>query len=310
MSFYLSEFVSNKNNCVHCIMDKCSNKDHKKDENMRKITKYVNNPLMIDELKNSIEKSNICVNGFDDQNILKNGFMYTTCLFCLSKKSNGYKCKNVKECRYGTCTLENGDVLTYCYPELKNVKHRIQIGLHIDLYMNQKNQVDYIYLGSKEKKREEEVIFEKPKIISYKEIVKTQKENNNQNNSKKNIVIQKSNNIETNDDSESEQSARSVRIDDIETSNKYKDLYEELYKDYEKVVNENIQLQNIYKNSIDYKNHNIEQRIVLENISLKTHINYLQMKMKSIKNIFNEKKALLLNSLNEDIHNDFYNQMI
>jgi hypothetical protein len=40
--FHLSEFVSNKNNCVHCIMDKCSNKDHKKDANMKRITKYVN----------------------------------------------------------------------------------------------------------------------------------------------------------------------------------------------------------------------------------------------------------------------------
>lgn len=272
--FHLSEFVSNKNNCVHCIMDKCSNKEHKKDIHMKCITKYVNNPLMIDDLKRSIENCNIVIHDFNNENILKNGFMYTTCLFCLSKKSNGYKCKNVKEGRFGTCKLNNGTIVTYCYPELKNVKHRIQIGLHVDLFINEKNEVKYEFLGSS---KEEEV--KEKKVISYKEIVK--------NNSKEEIV------------------SKEVCIEkSSEDKNEYKDLYEKLYKEYETILDENRKLQNIYKTNHYPQNqvNSDNKHILLENISLKAHIDYLQMKMK---NMYIEKKDLFMNILNEDIQHSW-----
>ncbi len=258
----LSSYIQN-HNCIHCLMNKCSNKScsnnnknvDKKEINI--LSKYVNNPLLINDLENNIKKIDIKIEGYNNEDILKNGFMFTTCLFCLSKNSWNV-CKNVKEGRFNKIITENNEQITYCYPELKNVKHRIQIGLHIDLKVINSKDISYKFIKNK--------IIEN-KVIENKVV--------------KNKIIE--NNIVESDKNKSYlnilQNKNEINIDknEINKDKMYEnEIYQELYKNYIKLKNDYNTLQNIKVN-----NKNIEQ------IALKTQINLLNIQMNDLENILN-----------------------
>ena len=110
----------------------------------KKLVKYLNDPLQINTIRKMVVTENEatirehfmgeCGAGSGSSDVIKNGFIYTTCLFCYSKNGgNGWnQCKNSREGRSGTLTLKDGNSITYCYPDIKSIKHRIQIGLHIN----------------------------------------------------------------------------------------------------------------------------------------------------------------------------------
>ncbi len=253
----LSSYIQNRN-CVHCLMNKCSdktctNKDSSKSNSLNILKKYVNNPLLITDLENNIKKSNIKIDGYNKEDILKNGFMYTTCLFCLSKNSWNI-CKNVKEGRFNTVTLENGTHITYCYPELKNVKHRIQIGLHIDLKVNNKD-ISYKFIENKvDENKVDEIkkIDEKNIDNSYLNIVKNKK-------CKDKIC-------------KSEICTNETYQDDLCKN----DIYQELYKNYIQLKTEFNNLQN---NKINNKN--------IQQIAINTKINLLNIQISTLEHILN-----------------------
>ncbi len=254
----LSSYIQNRN-CVHCLMNKCSNKTcaNKKCCEINVLPKYVNNPLLIDDLENNIKKVNIKINDYNNQDILKNGFMYTTCLFCLSK-NNWNVCKNVKEGRFNTIILENGNEITYCYPELKNVKHRIQIGLHIDLKVDNHNNISYKFINNNINKNK---VIENKVNNSYLNIVKNDEKEKLNKNHINNINNINNNNINNN-------------INNINNINN-NELYKELNNIYE-----NIKLN--YNNLLN-KNNKSENNII--QIALKTKLNLLNIQMNEIGNI-------------------------
>lgn len=162
----LSEYIKKKSNCIHCLMDKCKNHKIAATDPIKVMSKYVNNPLLIKDVEEDMKSCKIQITGYQNKDILKNGFMYTTCIFCILNQHQDFKCKNMREGRFGKCTTKDGKVITYCYPDLKSVKHRIQIGLHMDLsitFGTNDNNIKFEYLAENEKKVEkvEEEIVEK-----------------------------------------------------------------------------------------------------------------------------------------------------
>ena len=140
----LSDVISTTN-CMHCVMDKCKN--HKKSEVLKRFTTYINRPEVIPEVKERIAQSQIHFGEVSrvERKILSNGFMFATCVFCHIKK--GVPCKNRREGRYQEvlCGDGSGKRFSYCYPDLGEVKHRIQIGLHLDVEINERGQVQAIF---------------------------------------------------------------------------------------------------------------------------------------------------------------------
>ncbi len=225
----LSSYI-NSNKCVHCLMDKCGNKKSCLNENdkifVKKISKYVNEPFLLKDLKESINEKNIKIDNFENKDILKNGFIFTTCLFCL-KNDNKNVCKNVKEGRYGTYLLENGEKITYCYSDLKNVKHRIQIGLHIDFEFDKKNNLKFL-------------------------IIKNNNLNNVSNNNNLNNILNNNNlNNVLNNNNLNNVSNNKSYLNILNKKNS--EIDNKTYKEYEKLYNElrSIKCNNIYINLLN-----------------------------------------------------------
>ncbi len=178
---------SDKSYCVQCYMGKCGGGNGsgsgrakctnplKGNASFKKLVKYLNDPLLIPNVRKKIVDDSLLPSAplrgakkvvdndkkikehlaFEEgcaQEILGNGLIYTTCLFCYSKSGSGSgngwnKCKNSKEGRCGKIDLGNGKYATFCYPDVKAVKHRIQIGLHINfVYQIQEDQISYQFL--------------------------------------------------------------------------------------------------------------------------------------------------------------------
>ncbi len=266
----LSSYIQNRN-CVHCLMNKCekSNKlcSNKNNCNISKndihiLSKYVNDPLLIEDLENNIKKMDIKIENFNNDDlkkntILKNGFMYTTCLFCLSKNSWNI-CKNVKEGRFNNIQLENGTQITYCYPDIKNVKHRLQIGLHIDLNI-ENNNILYQFIENKIENNMKDK-------IKY----------NMENNKKSYLNILKNNeNDNYNNDKHNNEKRNNENITNENITNENNDMYNQLYKNY-------IDLKNNYEYIKNKKtNKNIEQ------IAFKTQLSLLNIQIYELETILN-----------------------
>ncbi len=257
-SFQLSEFVADSKNCVHCLMNKCVNKSHHTDANIKKMSSYVNNPCLLDQVQKDVEEcaSQIRISDFHDEKILKNGFIYTTCLFCFFKK-NQLQCKNMKEGRFGKCILRNGTTITYCYPELKNVKHRIQIGIHLDLMISTKGDLTHSYLGKKENTKSYASSFKEGKKVVKNKVEEKEK-------------VEEKIMVEEKEEKE-EKVEEKIMVE--EGINIYKDMYEKLYKDvYESGTF-------LKADTFSTRKDESSKSLLLENISLKAHIQYLHMKI-------------------------------
>jgi hypothetical protein len=238
------------------------------DANIKKISSYVNNPCLLNQVQKDVEEcaSQIKISDFNNNKILKNGFIYTTCIFCFFKK-NQLQCKNMKEGRFGKCVLRDGTTITYCYPELKNVKHRIQIGIHLDLMIGANGDVSHSYLGNIKKKSWKEKVEEKKVEEKKVEEKKVEEKKVEKEKVEKEKVEEKSGIL----------------------NEFYKDLYEKLYEE-------------MYKKRVIEKEELGSSQLLLENISLKSHIEYLHMKMNTL--LKGE-----YNTMDEEINKNFYEKM-
>ncbi len=273
----LSSYIQNKN-CVHCLMNKCFKNNNNKvcSNNNKKINKndvdlfakYVNNPFLFTELEKNIKNVDIKINNFDNKEILKNGFMITTCLFCLSK-NNWNVCKNVKEGRFNTITLNDTNI-TYCYPELKNVKHRIQIGLHMDLKI-ENNSISYDFIENNK--------IENNKIEN-KNLINNIKENED-----KSDILSKVSYVNVVKNKEVLNENKNI-VDNIK--------YQQLYQKYEKLKDKYIFLQN------SNKKNNVE----IKNISLNAQLHLLNMEINELETILKNK------DLSEDLMDIFIDNEI
>lgn len=160
-----------KSYCIQCYMGKCGSSrggggsggsgvcpnPKRDDAEFKRLVKYLNDPLQINSIKNdmAIETKNDftirdqLMRSGGSSEVIKNGLIYTTCLFCYSKNSgNGWnQCKNSKEGRCGFFITKSGKKITYCYPDLKGIKHRIQIGIHINfIYDAKSGSINFDYL--------------------------------------------------------------------------------------------------------------------------------------------------------------------
>ena len=289
----LSSYIQN-HNCLHCLMNKCINEKNSKtclNKNKRVnknevqiLSKYVNNPLLINDIENKIKKMNIKLKNYHNEDILKNGFMYTTCLFCLSK-NNWNVCKNVKEGRFNTVILENGTQITYCYPELNNVKHRIQIGLHIDLKVENNKDILYKFIENKvdECKVDECKVNEKNIDNSYLNIVKNKNKNKNKNCKDK---------ICENDIYENEICINEICENEICEN----EIYKELYKNYVQLKAEFNNLQNNKKNNKNIKEIAVNTQMNLLNIQINNLEHILINFNKNSNVIVEEQMDILLNN--------------
>ncbi len=292
--FQLSDYVENKSNCIHCIMDKCSNKAHHKSNEIKKMSAYVNNPLLKEEIQTSISEYNDFIMnelGNCDKKILSNGLMYTTCLFCFSKKNYG-KCKNAKEGRCGTCTLKNGEKVQFCYPDLKGVKHRIQIGLHIDFAIDSSGKVLHQYVHHKNKvQKSDQQIEVVQKNMNEVETdsspyLHALKKSQNQIHNKNDEVSENKND----EVSENKNKSEELNKKEFYDKNEFQEKYIELQKKYHE---ENEVVKKIYERSKANMNSK-------ESISLRAHIEYLQMKL--------QEKSI--DMIDQEISRQFYQNLL
>lgn len=159
LSQLIESHKKDKSYCVQCYMDKCSasakcSNPLKGKAAFKKLVKHLNDPLQVIELRREVgsdankKKMEAHFTGMVPDGILKNGFIYTTCLFCYSGGSGWNTCKNSREGRVGTIDLGSGKKATFCYPDVKGVKHRIQIGLHINFICSSENTITWSFLES------------------------------------------------------------------------------------------------------------------------------------------------------------------
>ena len=182
-----------KSYCIQCYMGKCGSSRGgggvcpnpiRDDAEFKRLVKYLNDPLQIHTIKKDMamapEKGGVIqeqlMSSGASSDVIKNGLIYTTCLFCYSKNGgNGWnQCKNSKEGRCGSFVTKSGKKVTYCYPDLKSIKHRIQIGIHINFIYDAKAQsITFDYLQAHTEKKpptisdimippSEQLITEKP----------------------------------------------------------------------------------------------------------------------------------------------------
>ncbi len=262
----LSKLLENGNKsncCIHCLMDKCQEKEHSnKSDDSKLLIKYINNPSLIPQIKKDLsyfrfENKNL------DEKIKKNDFIFTTCLFCFSKDNNQYGCcKNSREGRSGSFIVNNKEI-HYCYPDLKNVKHRLHIGLHIDFSIDD-NKISYSYIQNKN---------------SMKRSIDECNDNNdvqNDINANKNIVTV-------------------VHNEMVQYYKEKCDMLENELKMYKKNNSVQVTIDNNHRHNEEFY-----KKVLLENISLKTHIEYLRTKYDN----------LLKNNIDDQIQDSFYKKVL
>jgi hypothetical protein len=188
----------------------------------------------------------------------------------------------MKEGRFGKCVLRDGTTITYCYPELKNVKHRIQIGIHLDLMIGANGDVSHSYLGNIKKKSWKEKVEEKK--VEEKKVEEKKVE-------EKKVEEKKVEEKKVEKEKVEKEKVEKEKVEEKSgiLNEFYKDLYEKLYEE-------------MYKKRVIEKEELGSSQLLLENISLKSHIEYLHMKMNTL--LKGE-----YNTMDEEINKNFYEKM-
>ena len=118
-TFYLSSLIDG-GGCIRCMTNSCRINNKHGIFYPDRIAPFVKNPTYIDGINQSIQKAKLNFNGFVP--------IYTTCIFSHINK----ECKNCKEGRVKYIDFQNTQIMM-CYPPMESVKHKIPVGLHIDI---------------------------------------------------------------------------------------------------------------------------------------------------------------------------------
>lgn len=126
IDYQLSELVD-KGCCIRCMNNTCNNKEPHGEPFPEQITYFLSNPLRINLIRNAIKESELDINGFP--------LMFNLCHFIYTNKN----CINCAEGRFKTIKIQGEDIRV-CYSDLKNVKNKLTVGLHIDLKFSISNK--------------------------------------------------------------------------------------------------------------------------------------------------------------------------
>jgi hypothetical protein len=118
-TFFLLESLSN-GGCMRCMNKSCKITEKHGLPYPDKICTFIQNPTYINGMEKSIKESKLDFNG-------KIPF-FTTCNYI-----NG-KCRNCEEGRIKYISF-NKEKIAVCYPILEGIRHKVTVGMHIDIKM-------------------------------------------------------------------------------------------------------------------------------------------------------------------------------
>ena len=113
--------------CIRCMNNTCNNREPHGKEFPEQIIYFLNNPLRINIIRNAIKEAEIDINGHP--------LMFNLCHFIYTNKN----CINCIEGRFKTIKIQDEEI-KICHSDLRNIKSKLTVGLHIDLQFSISNR--------------------------------------------------------------------------------------------------------------------------------------------------------------------------